>query len=148
MIESVWAVLYTEVFFFLLLLFFQIFIFFLRTVIELSPLLILVKHVLNHYSQCMNLSKDCQRQKRTHTYRPLFPIPSLPLSLLSFVVPSAPKGKLDAIEHNRCLGSRVSSLKALSGQMKFPLSLAEETEIVFRGLIVFQQLGERCREEK
>ena len=74
--------------------------------------------------------------------------PSLPLSLLSFVFPSAPKGKLDAIEHNRCLGSRVSSLKALSGQMEFPLALAEETESVLRGPIVFQQLGEGCREEK
>ncbi len=33
------------------------------------------------------------------------------------------------------------SLKALSGQMEFPLGSSEETQSVFRDLIVFQQLG-------
>lgn len=52
-----------------------------------------------------------QRWTLTHTDLPFpwlilyFPSTSLP----AFVFLSAPKGKLDAIPHNRCLGSQVSS---------------------------------------
>lgn len=57
----------------------------------------------------------CIRQEQIFPFQTLqFPCTSL--SPLSFVFPSAPKGKLDAIPHNRCLGSQVSSctLKSLS----------------------------------
>ncbi|TNN54926.1 hypothetical protein EYF80_034871 [Liparis tanakae] len=53
-----------------------------------------------------------------------------PLSMrvfASFAIQDVEKdgdGKVDAAPHSRCLGSRVSSLEALSGQMEFPLSLS------------------------